>query len=243
VRSPANPGHYWGNLLLFDAPPAVGDRERWLAAFAAELPGLAHRTFAWDGVDGAVGAAAVEFPEFVLERTVGLVAAPGELREHPRASESVTVRTLGLDDPGWDQVRELWETQNAEDADPHPADAYRQYAVSRLAELAELCGAGRGAWFVAEQDGVVVGSLGVVVTAGRARYQAVDVRASHRRRGIASRLVLEAARRVAAEWPEVARFVIAADADYHALGLYESLGFRRVEQVAGVYRRPDTIAP
>jgi hypothetical protein len=36
--------------------------------------------------------------------------------------------------------------------------------------------------------------------------------------------------------------VIAADADYHALGIYESLGFRRVEQVAGVCRWPGRIA-
>ena len=25
VRSPANPAHYWGNLLLFDDAPAAGD--------------------------------------------------------------------------------------------------------------------------------------------------------------------------------------------------------------------------
>jgi ribosomal protein S18 acetylase RimI-like enzyme len=243
VRSPANPGHYMGNLLLFDRAPEPGDRDRWLTLFAAELPGLAHRTFAWDGVAGELGAAAAEFPDFELERTVGLVAEPGRLTAHPRASASAAVRALAVDDPGWDQVLGLWEAQNREDANPHPADAYRRYAVARLAELRELFCAGRGAWFVAEADGEVVGSLGVVVTEGRARYQAVDVRGSHRRRGIASRLVVEAAQRVTADWPRVESFVIAADADYHALGIYESLGFRRVEQVASVCRWPGRIAP
>jgi hypothetical protein len=33
--------------------------------------------------------------------------------------------------------------------------------------------------------------------------------------------------------------VIAADTGYHALGLDESLGFRRAERVAGVCRLPD----
>jgi len=37
VRSPGNPGHYWGNLLIFDDAPAAGDGERWEAAFRAAL--------------------------------------------------------------------------------------------------------------------------------------------------------------------------------------------------------------
>jgi GNAT superfamily N-acetyltransferase len=57
-----------------------------------------------------------------------------------------------------------------------------------------------------------------------------------RRRGIGSRLVVEAAHRAAERG--VRHFVIAAEPDYHALGLYESLGFQRVERVAGVFRRP-----
>jgi hypothetical protein len=32
--------------------------------------------------------------------------------------------------------------------------------------------------------------------------------------------------------------VIAADASYHALGLYESLGFERLERVCGVCQQP-----
>ena len=45
--------------------------------------------------------------------------------------------------------------------------------------------------------------------------------------------MVEAARR-SAEDHGAERFVIAADADYHALGLYESLGFERREHVFGV---------
>ena len=29
VRSPDNPTHYWGNLLLFDRAPVAGDGARW----------------------------------------------------------------------------------------------------------------------------------------------------------------------------------------------------------------------
>jgi ribosomal protein S18 acetylase RimI-like enzyme len=236
VRSPANPGHFMGNLLLFDGPPTRGDRDRWLALFAAEFPGLGHQTFGWDAVRGEVGAATTELADFLLARDVGLVASPDQLTAHARASTTVSVRALSVDDPAWAGVLELWEAQNAAGEDPHPAKGYRQYALSRHADLRELFSLGRGAWFVAEADGRVVGSLGVVVTDGRARYQHVDVRGSHRRRGIASRLVFEAAQRIMVGWPEVQSFVIAAELGYHALGIYESLGFQRVEQVASLCR-------
>ena len=35
IRSPSSPNFYWGNLLLFDAPPEPGDAERWESIFAA----------------------------------------------------------------------------------------------------------------------------------------------------------------------------------------------------------------
>jgi hypothetical protein len=50
--------------------------------------------------------------------------------------------------------------------------------------------------------------------------------------------VVEAAHH-AAEHYRADRLVIAADPDYHALGLYESLGFERRELVSGLCRRPD----
>jgi len=85
--------------------------------------------------------------------------------------------------------------------------------------------------------GAVAGSLGIVVTGGRGRYQAVDTAEAFRRRGIASRLVVEAAQRAAADHG-AERFAIVADRTYHALGLYESLGFERAEHVLGVCRWP-----
>lgn len=242
VRSPSNPEHFWGNWLIFDHAPALGDGPRWQTRFAAEFPELEHCTLAWDVTDGSVGAAASEFPGFELEEVVGLVARAGDLKAYPRANHEVGVRVLSQHDSAWETVFELWDQRNAEREKPLPADGYRRWAQTRLAELRSLFAAGRGAWFVAEQDGMRVGSLGVVVTDGRARYQSVDTRRSHRRQGIASRLLFEAAERVVATWP-VKSLVIAAEPDYHALGIYESLGFRPVERVAGVCRWPDRIAP
>lgn len=241
VRSPGNPTHYWGNWLVFEEPPGPGDRRRWEERFAAEFadqPASRHRTFAWDRTDGALGAAETEFASagYQLERQVGLTATPAEVRSHPRANQTVSVHSPHPDgeEELWAQVLELQVAAR----DPRIAEApHREFSRRRQDELRELFAAGHGAWYVALLDGEVVGSCGVVVTGERGRFQSVDTAAAHRRRGICSRLVVEAARDAAARHG-ARRLVIAADPGYHALGIYESLGFVVRERVNGVCLRP-----
>ena len=245
VRSPSNPHHYWGNWLLFDDAPVAGDGPRWEQRFEAEFAGdtqVVHRTFGWDRIDGRLGAAEAEFLDrgYELERTVALVAGPDELQPHARQNQEIKVRMLdprrGADHVVWEQVARL---QMANRDPREDAAAHELFTRTRLADLRTLFRQGRGGWYVALAPGTdeVVGSLGIVVTSGRGRFQVVDTAADHRRRGICSRLVVEAARHAARRWT-IRRLVIAADPDYHALGLYETLGFRPREQVAGVLRRP-----
>ncbi|MDQ6821277.1 MAG: GNAT family N-acetyltransferase [Actinomycetota bacterium] len=247
VRSPSNPAHYWGNLLLFDDPPVAGDGSRWERCFELEFrdePRVQHRTFAWDCIDGELGCPEEEFVSrgYELEKTVGLVGTPDSVRSHQRENREVTVCAL---DPLPAADRELWhqvlERQVATRGESFEEQSYRDFSRRRLEDLRALFRAGRGAWFVAVDPGgqEVQASCGVVVTGTRGRFQAVDTAEAHRRKGICSRLVVEAAHRTA-EKHGTEHFVIAADPDYHALGLYESLGFRRAERVSGVYRRPTT---
>ncbi len=242
VQSPGNPTFWWGNFLLFDDAPQPGDGERWTHCFAREFgarPEVTHRTFAWDRVDGTVGAAEEELVAagFSLERTGGLVARSDQITEHARANAEVEIRAL---DPDADES--LWaavlDVQMATAKDEHPDSEYHlTFLRRRQAELRAIFRAGRGSWYVALLDGAVAGSLGVVVTDRRARYQTVDTAEAFRRRGIASRLVVAAARDAMAKHA-VDHFVIAADPDYHAIGIYEGLGFARVELVTGATLKP-----
>jgi hypothetical protein len=50
IRSPDNPGFWWGNFILLSAPLGPGTAGAWLARFAAEFPAARHVTF---GVDAA----------------------------------------------------------------------------------------------------------------------------------------------------------------------------------------------
>jgi ribosomal protein S18 acetylase RimI-like enzyme len=245
VRSPGNPRHHWGNLLLFDRPPGAGDGRRWEKLFGidfADEPRVRHRTFAWDRTDGELGLARSEFVDrgYELDESIGLVAERNKVQPHPRENRDVLIRTLdpapGADEGQWQAVVELQVANRDERSDEH---GYRAFVRARLDGLREHFRVGRGAWYVAIEPtrGEVVASCGVVVAGERARFQAVDTTLAYRRRGICSRLVVEAAQRSAVSH-QAERFVIVADAGYHALGLYESLGFSRREHVVGVCLQP-----
>jgi ribosomal protein S18 acetylase RimI-like enzyme len=243
VQSPSNPTFWWGNFLIFDDAPVVGDGVRWETLFAKEFserPEVTHRTFAWDRVDGEPGAAEHEFVArgYELEWTSGLVAKPARLVEHPAAHSEVAVRALDptADEQLWDAVIAL---QMAGAADEFQGSDYHlTFLRARQRELRDVFSSGRGSWYVALLDGDLAGSLGIVVTETRARYQAVEIAEEFRRRGIARRLVFEAARHACSKH-QIDHFVIAANPDYHAIGIYEGLGFERVELVVGAMHKPD----
>lgn len=246
VRSPSNPGHWEGNMLLFDDAPVPGDRERWEAAFDAAFadePAIRHRTFYWDRADGEEGAAVAEFGAegYRLERDVGLIASPEEIVAHPKANCEVEIRALhpatGDDEPLWEGAIGVSLANNAKD--PSPDIDFEGFIRDRQRERRIVFCGGRGAWYVAldPADGAVVASCGVIATGARGRFQAVDTAPTHRRRGIARRLVHDAAQDAATRFG-LSRLVIVADADYHALGIYESLGFQRREQLCSAWLAP-----
>jgi ribosomal protein S18 acetylase RimI-like enzyme len=239
IRSPSNPTHYWGNLLLFDDPPSAGDAARWETRFAEEFqhePRVRHRTFAWDRADGVAGAAKEEFGArgYDVEESIGLVASPAAIRRHPRENRDVVVKALDADadDDLWTAVVELQVAGRDVGHDEHD---HREFSRVRMHDRRVLYRSGHGAWYVAVDPATdeVVGSCGVIVWEGRGRFQAVETALAHRRRGIASRLVAGAALH-AAENYGAEQLVIVAEVGYHALGLYESLGFERKEHVFGV---------
>lgn len=240
VRSPGNPSHYFGNFLVFAHPPGPGDHERWERCFAREFadePRVRHVCLAWDTVDGELGAARAEFEPhgFVIEEGAGLVAEPpSRVRAHAREHSDVVIRELdpaeGADEEAWAAVIEL-QVANREEG--HREQDHRIYCTQRMRDRRTMFREGRGGWFGAwdPASGALTASCGIVVTHGRGRYQAVDTDERWRRLGICSRLVVEVARAAERQYGAT-RLVMAADRNYHALGLYRSLGFEPAEEVA-----------
>ena len=229
VATPADPDYYFGNMLVLPAAPQVGEVAYWSRKFAEEFadPTIRHVTLRWDGVSGDTGAtdelvAAGFKVETNAVLTARLITAP---------HVAVEIRALS--------ARELPATAELEYADAERHDeAYRQFLLRRAVWKQSLVASGKAAWFGAFEAGELVGALGLVALGQRARYQDVQTRATHRKRGIAAALLAAAAREVL---PVIQELVIVAEAGGPAMRVYERVGFRPIERVASACRYP--IAP
>jgi len=231
LSTPRNPTFYWGNFLLFEAPPAVGDGERWESLFReafTDQSQATHRAYAWDGTSGERGAANEELAGFeVFDLSVLTCSDPVD----PGVS-GIEVRALEGDED-WRLALEL----QIEGRDPcHAPATYNPFKTNQMAAYRRLAERGRGAWYGAFIEGRMVADLGIFTDGqGLGRYQAVETQRDFRRRGVARTLVHRAGR-AALERADVETLVIVADADGGPRRVYEAVGFREVERQVAANR-------
>jgi GNAT superfamily N-acetyltransferase len=232
VRTPANPGYLWGNFVLLPGPVAPGQAPRLQTMFAAEFPWAAHLALGIDGTNGDFGDAGV-VEELGVTVAVNAVLTARSLQAPARADREPIVRRL-VDDDDWEQAVAL----RLAVYEPEDVRGERQFVSRHLAASRVICERGDGAWFGAFAQGRLVAALGLLrASPSTARYQSVETLASHRRRGLASRLLYESC-----GWARDAlgarEFVIVADPEYHAIEAYRRLGFAAVERQAQLERAP-----
>ena len=241
VRSPKNTDYHWGNFLAFEAPPRQGDAERWLERFdrsiASRQP-TSHVLFCWDAPDGERGEVEAFLERgFSVEESVVLTSAEAVRPE--RGTEEIEVRELTHDEE-WEQATRAQIA--CRDMERYSLASYEPFKRRQMGLYRRMVEAGRGAWFGAFSNDLLVGDLGVFVTslgqAGRsvARYQSVETIPSWRRLGVAATLVYEAARSTqAAHGSE--QLVIQTEPGSEAERLYRRVGFEPSERLWALYRR------
>jgi ribosomal protein S18 acetylase RimI-like enzyme len=224
VRSPAIADFRWGNFMLLAQAPAPGEAAGWVRRFEAEFPGCNYVALGIDAARAQTDALdELTALGLIVERDAVLTTS--RLRAPAKPAPAAAFRPVRSDDD-WRQATEL---SVAADERPDSA-AGLDYAARRMAAIRRACGTGRGAWFGAFRDGEMQAGLGIYDAGdGLARFQAVDTHSAHRRQGLATHLLHAAGRHAFARFG-ARTLVIAADPDYHAIDMYESLGFSVREQ-------------
>jgi RimJ/RimL family protein N-acetyltransferase len=231
IRTPTCANFYWGNFLLFDAPPTAASIDTWPALFADEIgtpPTTNHIAFGWDTVEGETGDNQ-PFIDAGYELSENVILAASTLDEPPHPNREIAIR----------RFTETWEWEAATvlqvlgDAGEHGVEGYTLYSTRQMARYRKMQDAGIGAWFGAFLGDTLVGSLGVFRDGPIARYQHVDIHPDHRRQGICGTLV-HAAGQYAFDDMGAKTLVMIADENYHAARIYESVGFKPAEHQRGL---------
>ncbi len=223
VSTPASPGWYGGNLLIFDHPPHAGDFERWNALFRNEFgdnPRIEHVLFNWNTRPGDEPIMQPFLDAgFEFESEVALTATMAVRPEHVNAD--VVVRRIESE-ADWEAVLEV---QIRCRPDRFEAESYAGFRRMRQRHYRNLVDAGHGHWYGAFLGERAVGGLGLFHVGDVGRFQEVEVDPEFRRRGICARLVYDVSR-AALEDDRLHTLVMVADENYHAARIYERAGFK-----------------
>lgn len=234
VRTPGNPSYWWGNFVLYADPIAAGDVGDRLRLFASEFPRAAHVAWGIDSTDGTAGdEEALVGAGFEVSRDAVLTATA--LTPAKRTVDAELRPLRGEAD--WQQALEL----HVACSDREDEAVTQEFLAGQVAAARALAERRHATWFGAFEAGGLLSSLGIVTDgSGLARFQSVETRPEARRRGLAGALVHHAADVVLGKGAR--QLVIVADPEYHAIGIYGSLGFTHAETQVQLTRRPSSTA-
>ncbi|MDV7141214.1 hypothetical protein R3X27_00820 [Tropicimonas sp. TH_r6] len=223
LRSPSQPDFWWGNMVMFRSDRV--DPEAQQAQFRADFPQARHVTLAWDVPEMAEEPGHARLAEMGYEiEQIDALTLDGPPRAHPHP-EGIEIRPIDTETE-WEQVVALQTAIGVEEG--HVLEGYEPYLLDRFRVRRKQIAKGWGQWIGAFDGDLLVGDLGVFVASGVARYQSVETRASHRRRGICAAMVLAGVDWVRSIDPEAVPVIIALS-DGPAGRVYRSCGFTRSE--------------
>lgn len=229
MRTAQAPEYFSGNMLVLADSPHKDDRLRLEADFARLVggpPSMVHRSFAWPETGGALA----DFDSYVshgYEATIfSVLVAERDAVRSVEINPAVEVR-LFESERDWDD----WGRMSlAEIPDPDSETSRRCVAFQRSAYRG-LIERQWGNWWGAFIDGEMVGSLGLFFFGRIGRFQSIVTREDQRNKRVCRTLLTEVVKRAAGARD---RLVIVADETYHAIGLYEALGFVRQARIGSL---------
>lgn len=224
MRTRSEPTYWSGNLLIKTDGriDAVND----IAFFRDQFPQSTHVKILWDTPCPSPEDIRSHFSgEFEVDAFDVLTLQGAGLA--PKVPDGITIRELS-GDADW-MVSHALSTEVALEDDYdiaiHAPFLKRRYETQR----AQVAG-GLGAWFGAFDGDLIVAHMGLFHDDTVARFQDVETRSSHRRRGICAGLLS-----YVSEWAKTrapnAMQVIVAEADSDAGRLYRRHGFTQTERL------------
>lgn len=231
IRTPSNPTHYWGNLLLFKEPPCDGDCDKMIDAYHSEFGAASgHVAIGWESQELGVVS---EFKEKGYDVMEDIVLKLDHPRTPSRLNNGLIIEKIE-DESQWNDVLEL---QAKEYVTWDSSEGFGVFRKRLLEGLRNLKNQGHGEWWGAYSEGKLIGSMGLYFDISRkvGRFQLVDTDSDHRRKGVCGTLLHHIVQD-AYENSESPELFIVTEQDNPSARVYESVGFKRIQKMHGVSR-------
>lgn len=218
MRTPSEPTYWSGNALIrntFEVQPEAD-----IAAFCAAFPDSTHVKILWDTLGPDVDPMRAAFPAPFTVDTYDVLTLDGVAIAHS-CPDGIVFRQLD-GGPDWDASMDLTQ-QTAVDEGYDPV-VHTPFLQRRNATRRTQIAVGLGAF----DWNNLFGQMGMFHDADVARFQSVETRATHRRRGIYAALLGHVSSWAACRAPAAVQ-VIVAQADSDAGRLYRRAGFSLTE--------------
>ena len=226
VKTPHNPGYYWGNFLFFYQAPHENAMAEWEFLFDQEFMDIpvSHKAFAWDStnhlgnymkpfikkkyyyeVDDVMIATVVEKPNYYNSQlTIKAINSEKELVQACQLNVACFGHGLG--------------------------NTYSSYVNRLMSDFHKDTEMGRGVWIGAFLKNQLVGDMGLFnVGYQRGLICSVKTDPNHRENGVCRTLLYQAVK-YGFEQMGMVEIVLVTDQNYHASTIYRSVGFNKVEQ-------------
>ncbi len=230
MRTPLEPDYWCGNVLIKtdqSVDPATD-----IAFFQARFPQSDHIKILWDIPCPDVAAVRAAFPpHFEIE-------AFDVLTKHGAATArscptGINIREIGTHSE-WAASEHLAAEIAGQEGFDH--DRHAPYLARRYQARKAQVSTGLGGWFGAYDGDTLVAHMGLFHDQEVIRFQAVETKSSHRRRGICAALLSQVSAWAHRRAPDAIQ-VIVAQADSDAGRLYRRQGFDQTERlVEATYR-------
>lgn len=233
VRTVSNPSFWYGNLLIFDDPPAPGDFEKWTALFKREIAQkqkTQHMVFLWDTVNGEKGVTE-QFLKNGFKLDQSIVLTTEKVIPPDKYNTDIQVRVLESDED-WEQAINNQILCRDESSRETLAE-HTEFKQIQMANYRAMQNDGLGNWYGAFLDKILIGDLGLYFQEKIGRFQSVGTHPDYRRKGICATLVYEVSKNALLNH-NLKHLVMIADENYHAAGIYETVGYKAKERLVGL---------
>lgn len=228
IQTPSRPTYFWGNYILMKQPPTLGCFKKWIDIYEKEIGkrdnlGFCSITFDYDP-DKTFDTS--EFNDNGFRVGVDKILVADKVIRPRKINEELIIKEYDLSN----HIKEYVELHFDPDWIYGSETEQMEFITGQGKEFASLIKKNSAKRYGGFLNGKLIADLGIYWDDNVVRFNSISTHSLYRRQGACSTLVYKVSKSLLEQFP-LKKLVMQADEDYHAAGIYESIGFNQTDKV------------